>query len=346
MYWLEIFIVLVLVSLVTSCTGSFLVLQRSSLVGDALSHAVLLGIVLLFFVVHDLYSPLLLVGAALAGVVMLFLVDRLVQTRLLSYDAALGVIFPSFFSLGVLLITLYARDVHLDIDMVMLGELLFVPFNRLSIAGVDCGPLAMWFLGVLALALILFVILFYRALVAMTFDETFAALWPSYSQWYGVLFTFLVSLSAVALFDIVGSLVVVALTVVPAATALFISSTVMELLLYSFFFSLVGSWSGYLFASHFDVSVAGSLALMQGMIFLLFLLFSREGYIARLWQRIHYGTATSIALVQHLLEDGSSLSVDSIAQKMAWSSLYTWWVLKNGSRQLHFTVSSRGLVRR
>src|ERR687893_472204 len=132
--------------------GVFLVLRRMSLMSDAISHAILLGIVLAFFVTENIASPLLVLAAALTGVLTVSLVEVLNRTRLVREDAAIGLVFPLLFSLAVILISLFAGSVHLDTDAVLLGELAFAPFERVEVAGLDLGPQALWvMLGVLAL---------------------------------------------------------------------------------------------------------------------------------------------------------------------------------------------------
>src|SRR3989344_6639955 len=144
MNWICIELVLVAIVTAIACAlpGLFLVLRGVALMSDAISHAMLLGIILMFLVIHNLNSPLLLLGAALAGLATVLVTELLIGTHKVKKDTAIGLVFPAFFSLGIVLITLYARDVHLDTDMVLLGELAFVPFSRLIIAGYDCGPYA------------------------------------------------------------------------------------------------------------------------------------------------------------------------------------------------------------
>ena len=128
----QIEIVLIAAVVAASCAlvGSFLVLRRMALMSDAISHAILFGIVLMFFVVESTTSPLLIVAATLTGVLTVLLVEALTRTQLVKEDAAIGLVFPLLFSLGVILITRYASNVHLDVDAVLLGELAFAPFNR------------------------------------------------------------------------------------------------------------------------------------------------------------------------------------------------------------------------
>ena len=128
---MEIQLIAVLTASACALLGVFLVLRSMAMMADAISHTVLLGIVLVFFVVQDLQSPWLLVGAAATGLITVTLVEMLNRTRLVKEDAAIGLVFPALFSLAVILISRFARGVHLDVDAVLLGELAFAPFDRM-----------------------------------------------------------------------------------------------------------------------------------------------------------------------------------------------------------------------
>ena len=135
----EIQLIAVVVAVTCAIPGVFLVLQRMSMMSDAISHAILPGIVVAFLLTGDLGSPWMILGAATAGVLTVALVEILRKTGLLKEDAAIGIVFPALFSVGVVLIAQYAGDVHLDIDAVLLGELAFAPFDRITINGMDLG---------------------------------------------------------------------------------------------------------------------------------------------------------------------------------------------------------------
>src|SRR6187401_2341093 len=113
-YW-EVCAILTATAAACAALGSFLVLRRVSLLTDAIGHVLLLGIVLAFLVTHDLRSPLLILGAAGTGLVTVALVEWVSKSRLVKQDAAIGLVFPALFALGVILTTLYSRNIHLDV---------------------------------------------------------------------------------------------------------------------------------------------------------------------------------------------------------------------------------------
>ena len=156
---IEIQIIAAVVAVACALPGVFLVLRRMALMSDAISHAILLGIVLAFFVTEDLASPLLIVAAAITGVITVALVELLHGTGLVREDAAIGIVFPALFSAGVILISRYAGSVHLDTDAVLLGELAFAPFERLSVLGYSL-PKSLWVMGGILLINLIFITLF------------------------------------------------------------------------------------------------------------------------------------------------------------------------------------------
>ncbi len=155
--------------------GTFLVLRKMALLGDAISHAVLPGIVIAFLVTGDRAPLPMVIGAGALGVLTVLLVELFNRSRRLREDASIGVVFPALFSLGVILISRYAAQVDLDLDCVLYGEIAYAPWDTLMIGGADVGPKALWVNGVVLLIDLLFVLLFYKELKVSTFDAGLAA---------------------------------------------------------------------------------------------------------------------------------------------------------------------------
>ena len=146
----EIILIAILVSAACAIPGVFLVLRKMALMSDAISHAVLPGIVIGFLMTRSLSSPLLFVGAVGTGLLTVILTESLVKTGLVKEDAAIGLVFPALFSTGVILVSRYTGNVHLDIDAVLLGELVFTPLDRISFLGYDMGPSTAWVMGIIS----------------------------------------------------------------------------------------------------------------------------------------------------------------------------------------------------
>jgi manganese/zinc/iron transport system permease protein len=264
----EIQLIAVVVAVACALPGVFLVLRRMALMSDAISHTVLLGIVLAFFVTHDLNSPLLILGAAATGVLTVLLVETLLRTRLVKEDAAIGLVFPALFSVAVILIARHAGDVHLDTDAVLLGELAFAPFRRFAPGGTDLGPRALWVMGAILLVNATTLLLFYKELKLATFDAGLAAAlgFSPVLVHYG--FMTLVSVTVVGAFDAVGSILVVALMIAPPAAAYLLTDRLPLLILLSAVIAAVSAIGGYWAAHWLDASIAGSMATATGVCFL------------------------------------------------------------------------------
>ncbi len=282
---LEILLVAMLTAAACALPGAFLVLRRMSLVSDAISHAVLPGIVVGFFLTENLQHPLLLVLAGASGLLTVYLIELLEKTGRLREDTAIGLVFPALFSVGVLLIARFAGQVHLDTDAVLLGELAFVPFDRLIWRGIDLGPRALWTMAGLLLINALLIRLLYKELVLATFDAASAAVLCFRPVLLHYLLMGLVAVTVVAAFHAVGAILVIALMIGPPAAALLLARRMPTYLLGSLLFGVLSAVPGYGMARLLDVSIAGSMATMVGVLFCMVWLLAQEtGLLAR-WRR-------------------------------------------------------------
>lgn len=283
---IEIQIIAVLTAVACSLLGVFLVLRRMALMSDAITHSILLGIVLAFFWVENIASPILIIAAALTGVLTVAAVEALNRTGLVREDASIGLVFPLFFSVGVILISRYAGDVHLDLDAVLLGELAFAPFNRMIIGGADWGARILWVITPILAANAAFVFFFYKELKLSTFDAALAAALGFSPLLLHYLLMTLVSVTAVGAFDAVGSILVVALMIAPPAAAYLLTERLSFMLLISAFFGASSAIGGYWLARLLDASIAGSIASIAGLIFGLTWIFApRQGLLAAAFRR-------------------------------------------------------------
>ena len=277
----------VLIATATACAllSPFLVLRKLSMVSDAISHSVLLGIVLAFFIVKDVGSPLLIAGAALFGVITVFAVEFLSGTGLVKNDDAVGIVFPMFFALAVVLITKFARNVHLDTDIVLMGEVIIAPLNRTEFLGMDL-PKAFVQMGILFIVNLLFIIIFFKELKITTFDKGFAKLagFSSVALFYALMT--LSSLTAVTAFDAVGAILVVSFLITPGAAAYLISKDLKVMIAISVGYAVINSIIGYVLSLLMNVSMSGMTAAVAGVTFLITFLFNREGLITAIFIRL------------------------------------------------------------
>ena len=336
----EIQLVAVITAVACAIPGAFLVLRRMALMSDAISHTVLLGIVLAYFVVRDLASPFLIVSAAATGVLTVALVEALARTRLVKQDAAIGLVFPALFSIAVILVSRWAGDVHLDTDAVLLGELAFAPFRRLSWGGTDLGPRALWVMGTVLVLVVAFVLAFYKELKLSTFDSALAAALGFSPALLHYAFMGLVSVTAVGAFDTVGSILVVALMIAPPAAAYLITDSLPRLLVYSALIAAASAISGFWLAWVADANIAGAMAAMTGVAFLLAFLFSPDrGMVAlarrRAVQRLEFA---QLMLAVHLLQhedspDAASESApEHLQEHLQWTPEFARRIVERAER--------------
>lgn len=256
----EVIGILLVLSLSLSLLGSLLVVNQKAMLTDALSHSVLLGIVLGFLITGHLDSPLLIVGAAVFGLVSVFLIEK-VQSRRLAQDAATGLVVSAFFALGILLISLFARNSHLDLDMVFMGEVLFAPFDRMMVFGVSF-PVALIKSLVLFLIVSGYFIYFLPALSVLSFDKTQANLQGIRTSSLSLFSLFLSSLASVLAFDLVGSITVIVFMTAPAMTALSWAKTFKALLMIAMLVGAITVVLGSFLAFSMDLSLAGTCGLV------------------------------------------------------------------------------------
>lgn len=319
-------ILALLVAAACSLPGTFLMLRRMALITDAISHVILLGIVLAFFLVRDLKSPVLLLGAAGGGVGTVALVEMLKRTRLLREDAAIGLVYPALFSLAVILVSRYLRNTHLDIDAVLVGDLAQAAAEGVLLGGGMVPRATLFMLAMLFLNAI-FVILFWKELKLSTFDPQLAELLGFRPHLLNFCLMTIVSLTAVTAFDAVGPVLVVPLIIVPAATAVLLSHRLVWVVVMSVGLGVLGSETGLWIAQMTDANFAGSMATMLGLQFaVVWVIAPKQGIVARwLRHRRNYRHFLKTLLVIHLghhegtAQEASECSVDELYQHLRWS---------------------------
>ncbi|GAB2676894.1 metal ABC transporter permease [Paenibacillus thermoaerophilus] len=270
-----------LVASACSLLGCFLILRKMVMIGDAISHAVLPGIVLAFLASGSRDSFGMLLGAAVIGLVTVFLIQTLQQSGVQS-DASIGVVFTAMFALGILLVTLFARQVDLDLDCVLYGEIVFVPYNELQLFGYWVGPKAVWLVGFALGLSVLLIGLFYKQFKICAFDPALAAALGIPVALFHYMLMGLVSVTTVASFESVGAILVVGMLVIPAATAYLLTDRLGVMLALSVSVGIVSSTLGYGLSMWMDASIAGCMVVAAGALFIAAFLFSpKQGLLFR-----------------------------------------------------------------
>ena len=274
----DLYIILTASFIAMSCAliGTFLILRKMAMVGDAISHAVLPGIVLAYLIAGNRDSIFMLMGAVALGVCATVLIELFHKKTRLQEDASIGVTFTWLFALGVILISAFTGQVDLDQDCVLYGEIAYVPLDLwFSSAGANLGPRPLWIAGAMFIFVLLFIIVGYRGLFITSFQPEYAAiLGISTVAWHYALMS-MVSVTTVISFESVGAILVVALLIVPAAAAYLITESLKPLLILASAFGVLSSVLGYYLAKWLDGSIAGAISAVAGLIFLVAFFISR-----------------------------------------------------------------------
>ncbi|MFO3665613.1 metal ABC transporter permease [Anaerococcus sp. ENR0831] len=269
-----------------SLLGVFLVLRKVSMLTDAISHTVLLGIVLAFFIIPDLSSPFLVLGASAMGFLTVFLVEILGSKGVSKYDEAIGVVFPILFSAAIILINIFFRNVHLDSDMVLDGEVLFASLVKIDILGFKLTQ-AIFYQVILLIVILIFIISQFKKLQISTFDSEFAYLIGVPTTLIFYMLMAFTSLSAVTSFTSVGAILVISFFIGPSSTALLFSKTLKQTLIFSSLIGSINAAIGFYLALSLNVSIAGTVAAVNMLVYLVLLSIKKYTIVNKLNKKVN-----------------------------------------------------------
>ena len=248
--------------------GAFLVLRKMTMVGDAISHAVLPGIAVAYWLSQSRASLWMFLGAASVGVLATIIIELLRKKLKVQSDASIGMTFTTLFALGVILITFWSDSVDLDQECVLYGEIAYVPFNTWSFGDLNMGPIALWSSGLLLLAVLIYILMGFKGLKMSSFNEDYAAVLGIGVVAWNLSLMEIVIFATVVSFESVGDILVVALLVVPAAKAYLLVEKLYHLLLGAAAIALLAALGGYGCSRWLDTSIAGTIATLLGVQFL------------------------------------------------------------------------------
>lgn len=258
----------ILVATSTAVLGTFLVLRRMVMFGDAISHAVLPGIVVAYFFTHNKTGFPILMGAALTGLLVTTFIQFFNRKVRLQIDASIGISYTFLFALGVILISLFGPNVDLDQECVLYGEIAYVPLDMVDLFGISV-PRQFYIRLINSLLVLLSVAISYRILKLSSFDPGFAAAVGVPVALWQFLLMGGVSLTTVVSFESVGAILVVAFLAGPPATAYLLTGKLKRMILLSAIFGATASILGYYLATALNASIAGSIATVIGVQFAL-----------------------------------------------------------------------------
>jgi len=271
-----------LTSVACGWVGQHLLLRRMALMGDAISHSILPGLATAFLVASFLFgqrsesshaardSSVMLIGAIGAGWITTLLIGLIHRRSRIKQDAAIGIVFATLFAIGVVLITLFADHVDLDADCVLYGEIGFVPFQEtLRAFGLTLGPVPVARMAVVTLLTVLATIFFYKELVISSFDAGLATSLGIHAPTVHLLLMGWLSVVVVSAFESVGAILVIAMLIVPGATAALIVSRLPSLFTLIVLHSAISSVAGLHLALWLDCSIAGAMVVAGCFLFTL-----------------------------------------------------------------------------
>ncbi len=316
----EAYLLLVAATVGANCAliGSLLLLRKLVLLGDAISHAVLPGIVLAFVLTGSLESTGVVIGASAFGLITVSLIERIARTRQLQHDAAIGAVFTALFAIGVLGVSYY-RSVDLDLDCILFGNIELTPFDVVRWNGVPLGPRAFWVNGVTLAINATMTGLLMKELKIAAFDPEFAHAQGFRPTLLHYVVMVAAAVTCVAAFNSVGAILVVAMLAVPPATAYLWSRSMAAMVLSSVVLGGCVALAGYPVAYSVNCSVAGAIALVAGGCFALSLALAPErGLVARWWGRRRAIVRTNaLLLLAHLPAQGPGLDPHQLRIRLA-----------------------------
>ena len=281
-----------LCAVAASLLGNFLVLRRMSMLGDAITHAVLPGLAAAFFISESRSSLPMFLGAVIVGILTALFTEWIRKFGRVDEGASMGVVFTSLFALGLVMIVQAADHVDLDAGCVLFGAIEMTPLDTVSVAGFDI-PRAVIVLGVVAIANALFVALFFKELKISSFDPSLATTTGTNASLMHYLLMVLVAVTAVASFESVGNILVVAMFIVPPAAAYMLTNRLATMIWLSAALAVVSAVCGHVAAlevpswfGYRSTTTAGMMAVVAGSLLLLATTLSpKHGIVIKFFRR-------------------------------------------------------------
>lgn len=274
---LTVFLLALVCALACSVPGTYLVVAKTAMTVDALSHAMLPGVVIGFLISGSLSSPILTVTATLLALGVIWALNALARTGLIARHGTLGITLPPLLALAVLITTFRASGLHLDTHTVLLGDLNLVVFDDLCIAETCIGPKHLYLLSALFLLNLFFGVFYRKQLAAMIFDREFAQLAGLKPALFNGLLLTLTALTVTAAFAATGAILVLAFMILPAAAARLIVSKLPLLLPLAMLFALISASIGFWVSYVYNLPTSAGIAFIMSVLFVLVF----TGYLVR-----------------------------------------------------------------
>lgn len=320
------------------------------MIADAMSHSVLPGLVAGYALAQGPHLLGGFVGAVVAALLTVGLVELLSRSKRLSDDAAIGLVFPAMFALGVVLVSVFFANIHIDTDAVLYGEIALTPFDTWSLGGQNLGPVAAWIFGATILLNGGFLMALAKELRMSTFDPDFSRAAGFSPALIHALLMVTVAVTTVGAFSAVGAILAVALIVVPAVVARLLTDRLRNVVLVSLAVGIGASWLGTVIAFRYDVSISGMIATCLGVAFVISLVFAPRGMVMGAWRRgrvRQYVAAKTLTihLVAHeeTAESESESRIDHLATEFGWAAGWAHRIVQFGLREGWWEIQNQTL---
>ncbi|MEC2070498.1 metal ABC transporter permease [Alkalihalophilus marmarensis] len=265
----------VLVGIICGVIGCFIILRGMALMGDAISHAVLPGVVVSYMIGINFFF-----GAVLTGVLTALAIGYVSQNSRIKDDSAIGILFTAAFALGIVMIT-GLRGTGVDLWHILFG-------NVLAVSRTD-----LWVTGGIGFFVILLIVIFYRPLLISTFDPVMAKATGIPVRFIHYLLMLLLSLVTVASLKSVGIVLVVAMLITPGATAYLLTDRLPVMLSLSAVFGVISAIVGIYFSVIYDVASGASIVLAASVLFgLAFFFAPKQGIVTKYIKQRRYKEAS------------------------------------------------------
>lgn len=334
-----------LVGIACGVLGCFVVLRRMALIGDALSHAVLPGVVIAFILTGSSGIAGLFSGALLAGLVTAGLIKVVSEYSRTKEDSAIGIVFTAFFAVGIILISSLPRGTHFDLKCFLFGDPLAV------------GPDDLWMMGSVAPLVIVTVVALYHRLKIVSFDPVVAAAMGISVSAVHYLLMGLLSATVVAGLKTTGVVLVVAMVITPASAAYQLCNRLWAMLILAGLFGAASAVGGMSLAFVTNSPTGPAMVLVATILFGLSVLLSpQHGLLFTAWRkrqaRRHIEREDCLKAIYGLLEQGLTATVADVARKTGYARTKTAALLRDlhSSRMVELdesgaTLTSAGRVR-
>ena len=297
-----------LVTAACGMIGNYLILRRMALVGDAISHSVLPGLAIAFLLMHSLKTVPMFIGALVAGILTTVLIELIHKKSRVKQDSAIGITFSTLFAIGVILISFGQTDaVHLDAECVLYGEIAFVPLDLVQtqlgpgalsvvekIPGLNSemflngnlltiAPPSVIRMAVVTSITLLLILVFYKELLVTSFDSGLSSSLGINSTVVHYTLMGMLSVIIVSAFEAVGAILVIAMLILPGATASLLVHRLPPMFGITVIHAALSAGGGIHLATWLNCSPAGAMVVAGSVLFALAWMFSPSQGLLRRW---------------------------------------------------------------